>query len=71
MEEILKKVNERKLPTPPWTHIYLLTDGYVDDREKVIDLVKANFGSHLIELNVFGLGSCVDEDLVKGCAKAA
>lgn len=49
----------------------MLTDGCVFDREKVIDLVKANFGSDFIDLNVFGLGSGVDVDLVKGCAMAA
>ena len=71
MEEIIQKLNDRELPTQRWTHIYLLTDGYVDDSEEVIDLVKANFGSDFIDFNVFGLGSCVDEDLVKGCAMAA
>ena len=43
----------------------------MDDSDEVIDLVKENFGSDFIDFNVFGLGSNVDEDLVKGCAMAA
>lgn len=50
------------------THIYLLTDGAVDNTEDIIHLVKKNCNEK-IKVHTFGVGSGADESLIKGCAR--
>jgi hypothetical protein len=47
--------------------IFLLTDGEIDDKEKVIE--KCNTGSDKIRIHTFGIGSGCDKDLVQRMAE--
>jgi len=48
--------------------VFLLTDGYVSDKESVIRLIKKNSKNCIV--NALGIGSSVDTDLIKRSAKA-
>ena len=48
--------------------IFLLTDGEVDDKRNVIELIKQNKG--LCNLHTFGIQSSVDRELIIKAARA-
>ena len=49
-------------------HVYLLTDGAVQDTDEVIDLIKKN--NTLNRVHAFGIGDGVSTELIKGCAQS-
>ena len=70
LQEIFKQIKqtEKKTNTTKMTHIYLLTDGAVDNTSDIINLVKKNCNEK-VKVHTFGVGSGADESLIKGCAR--
>ena len=50
-----------------WTHIFLLTDGAVNNTNEIVQLVAKN-ASLDRRLHTFGVGNGADETLIKKCA---
>jgi hypothetical protein len=63
-KDIFKEKTDKNLPRT----IYLLTVGAISNTKEVVDLIRAN--NNNCTVNTFGIGSSVDENLIKDCAKA-
>ncbi len=63
----LKHALASKLPTDAKRFVYLLTDGQVEDKEKILDLLRENRAT--TQVFAFGIGSGVDRDLILRAAE--
>lgn len=66
LEHIFKQPFDESLTR----HIFLLTDGSVDNTQSVIDLIEAKVKSSNQRVHTVGMGSGASKKLVKGAAKA-
>ena len=62
----LERIFQRGIKEP--RNIFLLTDGQVPNRERVINLIGANTRSSRV--HALGIGSGVDKILIEKCARA-
>jgi len=64
LEAVFKSKGDEKYPKV----VFLLTDGEISDKERVIHLIKQNSKNCVV--NALGIGNGVDADLIKRSAKA-